>query len=73
MTAATDETIERIGVCRAKGTKSAAMFHRLKKRLSRKYRVWPVPGDDRSLLLDPSEFVDRYVVIQWYAPPPEGE
>jgi len=44
------------------------MFHRVKVKLSRKYRVWPVPGDDRYIELDPSEYLDRYITVQQYQP-----
>lgn len=63
------ETIERIGVCKAKASGAAALFHRVRVKLSRKYRVWPVPGDDRSLLLDPMEYLDRYTTIDSKEPP----
>lgn len=58
------ETIERIGVCEHKQHKQRTLFHRVKVKLSRKFRVWPVPGDDRSLLMDPTEFVERFRVVQ---------
>lgn len=61
------ETIERVGVCKSKNG-NAAMFHRVKIKLSRKYRVWPVASDCRSLLLDPVEFSERYSVVQAYEP-----
>jgi hypothetical protein len=54
------EIVERIGVCQSKQMGAPALFHRVKIKLSRKYRVWPVAGDDRSELLDPSEFTDKY-------------
>jgi hypothetical protein len=69
--AARAETIERVGVCLSRLTGGAALFHRVKLKLSRKYRVWPVPGDDRSLLLDPTEFTDRYAAVAIYIP--EGQ
>lgn len=63
-----NETIERIGVCKFKGIEAAALFHRVKVKLSRKYRVWPVLGNDRSILIDPSEFTDRFQIVQQYKP-----
>lgn len=66
------ETIERVGVCLARASGGAALFHRVKVKLSRKYRVWPVAGDDRSLLLDPTEFTDRYRTVAEYVPSREG-
>jgi hypothetical protein len=62
------ETIERIGICDSKAGSGPTLFHRLKIKLSRKYRVWPVPGDDRYTDLDPSEFVDRYREVQSFKP-----
>jgi len=61
-------TVERIGVCRSKGSEATTLFHRVKVKLSRKYRVWPVPGDDRYIELDPSEYLDRYITVQQYQP-----
>lgn len=58
------EIIERIGLAKSRATEGPALFHRVKIKLSRKFRVWPVAGDDRSLLLDPMEFVERYEVVQ---------
>lgn len=65
---ATQETIERIGVCECRMDKTRTLFHRLKIRLSRKYRVWPVPGNHLSQLMDPSEFMRKYVVIEAFKP-----
>lgn len=62
------ETIERIGVCRSKALDLPALFHRVKIKLSRKYRVWPVPGDNRFLLLDPSEYMDKYETVKCFKP-----
>lgn len=44
------------------------MFQRLRVKLSRKYRVYPVPGDDRFIDLDPSQFMDRYATVQSFKP-----
>ena len=66
--AATPETIERIGVCECRMDRTRTLFHRLKIRLSRKYRVWPVAGSRLSLLLDPSEFMRRYKVVDYCKP-----
>ena len=62
------ETIERIGVCNSKRTGAPAIFHRLKIKLSRKYRVWPVAGDYRSMDLDPAEYMSRYTTAEAFAP-----
>lgn len=62
------ETIERIGVCKSKNMGYPTLFHRVKIKLSRKYRVWPVPGNDTSLLLDPHEYMDKYETLKWTKP-----
>jgi len=62
------EAIERVGVCRPKGSGATTLFHRVKVKLSRKYRVWPVPGDDRYVELDPSEYMDRYITVTQQQP-----
>ncbi len=59
------ETVERIGICQSKQLGYSALFQRVKIKLSRKYRVWPIKGDCRSLLLDPSEFSERYKTIHF--------
>lgn len=64
----TPETIERIGVCEFRMDKTRTLFHRLKIRLSRKYRVWPVPGNHVSQLMDPSEFMRQYRVVESFKP-----
>lgn len=65
---ATPEIIERIGVCECRMDKTRTLFHRLKIRLSRKYRVWPVPGNHLSQLMDPSEFMRKYTVVEAFKP-----
>ncbi len=56
------ETIERIGVCVPKtDAASPALFHRIKVKLSRKYRVF-FPLDYRGTLYDPEEFRERFKV-----------
>ena len=57
------ETIERIGVAKNKALGFAAMFQRLKVKNSTKFRVWPVPGDEHYLELDPSEWREKYKVV----------
>ena len=59
------ELIERIGICRSKSCGYTTLFRRVKVKLSRKYRVWPMPGVDHSVLMDPSEYVDKYETIKW--------
>lgn len=68
MTTVVPETIERVGICQSKATGAASLFHRLRVKLSRKYRVWPVAGDLRSMDLDPSQFTDRYRTVAEYKP-----
>lgn len=63
-----EEKIERIGVCKNKNLNFTALFHRVKIKLSRKYRVWPVMGNDKSILLDPSEFMYKYSTIKSFKP-----
>ena len=59
------ETLERVGLAQIKnGSGTTVMFHRLKIKLSRKYRIWWVPGDLRSELMDPSEFTAQFCVLQ---------
>lgn len=55
--------VERVGVAVNRSLRFAVLFQRLKVKLSTKYRVWPVPGDDHYLELDPSEWRDRYRVV----------
>ena len=62
------EIIERIGVCRSKILNYSTLFHRVKIKLSRKYRVWPIPGKDISVLLDPSEYMGKYITVKWTKP-----
>ena len=56
---------ERVGVAVSRAMPGmAVLFKRGTVFKSRKYRVWPVPGDDAFLELDPSEFMDKYRTIQ---------
>ena len=58
------EKVKRIGVCESKTMPQLrTVFHEVTIKLSPKYRVWPCPGDDRSILIDPSEYMDRYNTI----------
>lgn len=59
-------TVERIGVGKNKNLGFAVLYHRGRVKLSTKYRVWLVMGDDRFLELDPSEWREKYQVIQEY-------
>lgn len=61
-------TIERIGVGKSKLNGAPVLFHRVRIKLSRKYLVWPVAGDDRHLTLDPSQWMDGYEIVQQYKP-----
>lgn len=59
-------TVERVGVCKSKALGYAALFHRGTVKRSTKFRVWPVAGDDHFLELDPSQWRDKYEVVQEY-------
>ena len=54
------ETVLRIGVCTSKALGYGTLFYQVKIKLSRMYRVWPMPGFDESVLLHPSEFMDKW-------------
>lgn len=58
--------VEKVGVAQNKNLGFTVMFHRVRVKLSTKFRVWPVPGDDRFLELDPSQWREKYTVIQEY-------
>ena len=63
------ETVERIGVCQSKISGFKFMFNRVKVRQSRKYRIYTCPGEiNRSILLDPSVFMEGYETVQEYKP-----
>ena len=66
--ATTEMNPERIGVARNKNLNAPALFHRGTVKLSTKFRVWLVPGDDRFIELDPSEFREKYEVLQQFKP-----
>ena len=56
---------ERVGVAVSRAIPGmAVLFKRGTVFKSRKYRVWPVPGDDAFLELDPSEFMAKYRTLQ---------
>ena len=54
---------ERVGICESKNFGYRTVYHRIQVKLSRKYRVWPVPGDSRYQDLDPSEYMNRFTTI----------
>ena len=54
---------QKIGIASSKRTGAVVLFKRGRVKLSTKYRVWPVPGDDTFLELDPSEWRERYSVV----------
>lgn len=66
-------TVERIGVGRHRDAGFAVLFHRGRVKLSTKYRVWPVEGDDRFLELDPTAWTEQYEVVQEYKPTEGGD
>ena len=60
----TVEFIEhKVGIACSRRTGAIVLFKRGRVKLSTKYRVWPVPGDDTFLELDPSEWRERYSVV----------
>ena len=54
---------DRCGVATNKALGFAVMFKRGRVKLSTKFRVWPVPGDNTFLELDPSEWRAKYTVV----------
>lgn len=62
----TNEVIERIGVAKNKALKFPVLFHRLKVKNSTKFRWWPVPGDSAYIEHDPSQWREKFTVIQEY-------
>lgn len=54
---------DRCGVAKNKALGFAVMFKRGRVKLSTKFRVWPVPGDNTFLELDPSEWRAKYTVV----------
>lgn len=53
----------KVGIASSKRTGAVVLFKRGRVKLSTKYRVWPVAGDDTFLELDPSEWRERYSVV----------
>lgn len=53
----------KVGIAKSRRTGAIVLFKRGKLKLSTKYRVWPVAGDDTYLELDPSEWRERYSVV----------
>jgi hypothetical protein len=53
----------KVGMASSKRTGAIVLFKRGKVKLSTKYRVWPVAGDDTFIELDPSEWRERYLVV----------
>lgn len=60
--------VDRVGVARNKSLGFAVLFHRGRVKLSTKYRVWPVAGDDRFIEMDPSEWREKYTAVSWESP-----
>ncbi len=63
-----DFVVQRIGVAISRLTRQSVLFHRGKVLLSRKYRVWVLPGNERFATLDPHQFRERFIVVQEYKP-----
>lgn len=53
----------KVGIAKSRITGAVVLFKRGRVKLSTKYRVWPVAGDDTFLELDPSEWRERYSVV----------
>lgn len=53
----------KVGIAKSRRTGAIVLFKRGKVKLSTKYRVWPVAGDDTFIELDPSEWRERYSVV----------
>ncbi len=60
------EVIEKIGVAKNKALKFTVMFKRLKVKNSTKFRWWPFAGDDTYVEHDPSQWREKFTVIQEY-------
>lgn len=65
------ETIERIGAARCRADDIPVLFHRVRVKLSRKFRVFRFP-DERGILLDPSEFCEKYEQFESFKPEAGG-
>jgi hypothetical protein len=57
---------EGAGVCNGRETGVSMLYQRGQVFKSRKYRVWPVAGDDRFVELDPDEFQQRFKTVEFY-------
>jgi hypothetical protein len=58
------DEVNKVGIARSRAIPGmAVLFKRGRVKLSTKYRVWPVPGDDRFIELDPSEWREKYVIV----------
>lgn len=56
----------KVGIATSRRTGAVVLFKRGRVKLSTKYRVWPVAGDDTFIELDPSEWRERYSVVSGY-------
>jgi hypothetical protein len=54
---------DRCGVAQNKSLGFAVLFKRGRVKLSTKFRVWPIPGDDSFVEFDPSEWRAKYTVV----------
>lgn len=58
------EIVERVGVAKNKALKFTVLFQRLKVKTATKFRWWPVAGDDAYVEFDPSQWRDKFTVIE---------
>ena len=58
--------VKAVGLCKSKKvvTGTLVMFQEVKIKLSRKYRLYGVPGDDRYLQFDPVEFDNTFKIME---------
>lgn len=54
---------QKVGIASSRRTGAIVLFKRGRVKLSTKYRVWPVAGDDTFIELDPSEWRECYSVV----------
>lgn len=56
--------VERIGLAKNRNLGFTVLYHRCKVKLSTKFRAWPFPGDPEYIELDPSQWREKYLIIQ---------
>jgi len=58
------ESVQRIGIAQSRRNGWFGLFHRVRVKLSRRYRVWPVAGRDDYIEYDPCEFSERFAIVE---------